>query len=113
MSAFATVGVFAVLVTVLVVGFVLRRRPRSLAERVAEWRRASHASWVGIDDLDDSELAQVISLRYRGAWDSEAVRDRILRRRELAEQLRRSRLPGHRGAGGRRRRPTSNRGRRS
>lgn len=84
---------------------VMQLRGGWLSDRVARSRAASHATWVGLEDLDPRELAIVVELRYSpNRWTGDQVRDRILRRRALAEDLRRNRLPGNRGKGGRRRR---------
>ena len=74
-------------------------------QAIAARRRRSHATWLGLDDLDDRELELVIRMRYVDVWPADEARERILRRRALAEEIRRSRLRGHRAKNGRRRRP--------
>lgn len=98
-------AVVAGVLLIVLGGWLWRPGGPAVAARLAARRRASHAAWIGLEDLDDRELELVIQMRYVDAWPPAEARERVLRRRALAEEIRRNRLAGHRGKGGRRRRP--------
>lgn len=55
----------------------------------AESRKRALGRWVGLEDLTSRELERVILCRYKEGMTSTQAREELLRRRAIAEELRR------------------------